>query len=202
MLTEATYINKVQPIFLLRSPIDGTPLVTPIAPHIQPSYYAAIIAAEALAQVQLNGTAVGQPTRAVEVAIDHPKITGYAFYYSTMEGRVWQVSKLLLINLQAYLRNQGNTSTSHPYAPRGKVHVDLSFSAPNVSFVHASPSPQAMTIKRLSIPYADDTSGLTWGGQTYETSNGLVSGKLKLEMSFVAGGVDLWDTEAILIYFD
>jgi hypothetical protein len=59
-----------------------------------------------------------------------------------------------------------------------------------------------MTTKRLAIPYADDTAGITWAGQTYETSNGQVSGELKVEKSAVESGVDLWDTEAILVYFD
>ena len=173
---------------------------------MQPSSYtdgtthttSVLIAAEALGQTWSNGTGVGKLTRAVEVAIDHPQVAGYAFYDNTTEGSTWRW-KLLLINLLTYLRNQGNTTRG---APRGKVHIDLSFSVTNSSFVLASPIPQAMAIKRLAIPYADDTSGITWGGQTYETSNGIVSRKSKIEKNVVATGVDLWDTEAILIYFD
>jgi len=186
----AGYSNKLQPTALLRSTIDGTALATPMAPHIQPSYYAAIIAAEVIGQVKINGTVGGVAARALELTVDHPRVSAYAFYSPT-EGNNWRVSRLLLINSQAHFRN---------VTSRGRVHIDLSFSS--VNSTNALAPPQTMTTKRLVIPYADDTSGITWAGQTYETSNGQVSGELKVEKSAVERGVDLWDTEAILVYFD
>ena len=80
-----------------------------------------------------------------------------------------------------------------------------------------------MTVKRLNIPsvspffcvcglfsltasfllhrHADDTSGLTWGGQNYETSNARVGGVLKVELANVSNGVDIQETEAVLLSF-
>lgn len=94
------------------------------------------------------------------------------------------------------------------------MHLDLSFTG---SGVHA---PATMTVKRLAIKFvlyafchlvtnltillcslATDASGLTWGGQTYETGNGRVAGTLKTDTLPVAGGVDIKETEAILLQF-
>lgn len=82
--------------------MDGSPLAEPLAPHIQPAYYAAIITAEAIG---LSGT-----TQAVEISIDDDTIAGYAFY----EGGC--LVRAILINSQAFL--QGETT-------RGSVHVNL-----------------------------------------------------------------------------
>lgn len=49
--------------------------------------------------------------------------------------------------------------------------------------------------------HADDTSGVTWGGQTYETSDALVSGKETTETALVSAGVDIQDTEVVLLNF-
>ena len=49
--------------------------------------------------------------------------------------------------------------------------------------------------------YADDTSGLTWGGQSYETSDALVSGVETTEIALISAGVDLHDTEVVLLNF-
>jgi hypothetical protein len=48
---------------------------------------------------------------------------------------------------------------------------------------------------------ADATQGLTWGGRTYETQDGLVSGSLSTLTIPVSSGVDIYDTEAILLTF-
>lgn len=49
--------------------------------------------------------------------------------------------------------------------------------------------------------HADDTSGVTWGGQSYETSDALVSGKETTETRSVSAGVDVSDTEVVLLNF-
>lgn len=94
------------------------------------------------------------------------------------------------------------------------MHINLAFSG-NV--------PMTMTVKRLSIPsvspffcacgpssltpsflshrHADDTSGLTWGGQSYETSDGRVNGVPKVELVNVSNGVDIQETEVVLLSF-
>lgn len=48
---------------------------------------------------------------------------------------------------------------------------------------------------------ATDVSGITWGGQTYETSDGRVSGSLSIETRTIAQGVEIQETEAILLHF-
>lgn len=49
--------------------------------------------------------------------------------------------------------------------------------------------------------HADDTSGLTWGGQTYETSDAKVQGSLSVTQVAVSAGVDIQATEAVLLTF-
>ncbi|TEB25149.1 hypothetical protein FA13DRAFT_1738567 [Coprinellus micaceus] len=89
--------NLIQPVVLARSPVDGSPLSPPLPPHIQPQYYAAIIAAEAIGSS-------GQ-TRILE-------LTGYAFY----EGDI--LVRALFINSLAFFKKD-STRTS--------VHIDLAF---------------------------------------------------------------------------
>jgi len=92
---------------------------------------------------------------------------------------------VLLINSQAWF-----TSST---GKRGETHVDLSFIG--------SSTPKSMTVKRLSVPHADDTAGLTWGGQTYETSDGRVAGTLNTTSIPTASGVDIKDTEVVMLAF-
>ncbi|KAF8147472.1 glycoside hydrolase family 79 protein [Crassisporium funariophilum] len=134
--------SLVQPATLTRSPIDGSTLATPLRPHIQPQYYGAIIAAEAIGR---SGS-----TRAVELTVNDSRIAGYAFY----EGSY--LKRAILINAQAFFTA---TTTERPI-----VHVNLKISG--------SAAPTTMQVKRLFVPHADDTAGLTWGSQTYETSDG------------------------------
>lgn len=49
--------------------------------------------------------------------------------------------------------------------------------------------------------HADDTSGLTWGGQTYETSNARPHGSVSTQTILVTAGVDVRDTEVVLVTF-
>ncbi|KAG2149006.1 glycoside hydrolase family 79 protein [Suillus bovinus] len=162
--------NLIQPLALNYSILDGSP-IAPLAPHIQPAYYAAIIAAEAIGS---SGA-----TEAVEISIDENNISGYAFYeYS-------RLSKAVFINTIAYLSGAG---------ARNSTHIDF-------SFTDFGNTPNNMCVKTLKIGYASDTSNLTWGGQTYETSDGRVSGPLIVDVLPIGSGVDLQDTEAILVTF-
>lgn len=48
---------------------------------------------------------------------------------------------------------------------------------------------------------ANATQGVTWGGQTYETGDGKVAGDLSTRTMPVSQGVDIYDTEAVLLAF-
>jgi hypothetical protein len=90
---------------------------------VQPQYYAAIIAAEAIG---------GSNTRAIELAIDHPQVAGYAFYEHD------ELKRAVLINSKAFL--QGNTN-------RTSVHLDISL----VASARKEQIPTRMVVKRLAI---------------------------------------------------
>ncbi|KAG1882087.1 glycoside hydrolase family 79 protein [Suillus subluteus] len=162
--------NLIQPTTLNNSILDGSP-ITPLAPHVQPAYYAAIIAAEAIGS--------SETTQAVEIPIDEDNVSGYAFYEHGI------LSKAVFINLDAYLSDAD---------VRNSTHIDFSFTGPGIT-------PDSMSVKTLEIGYASDSANLTWGGQTYETSDGRVSGSLTVDVLPVCSGVDLQETEAILITF-
>jgi hypothetical protein len=53
----------------------------------------------------------------------------------------------------------------------------------------------------LTYSYADSSSGLTWGGQTYGTSDALVSGTLNATTVPVSQGFSISETEAVLLTF-
>jgi len=109
--------------------LDGSQLPEPLPPHIHGQYYAAIIAGEAIGPS-------GQ-TSAVELAIHHPRISGYAFY----EGQ--QLVRAIFINSDAYL-NSGTTV-------RTSVHLNLSLYGSAHCPAGQPLEPTSMTIKRLAI---------------------------------------------------
>lgn len=170
--------------------MDGTTLPAALPAHVQPQYYGAIIAAEATGT---TGTA-----KVVELVISNAQIAGYAFYEGT------KLVRAVLINSSAFLKS----STT-----RASVHLDFGFTGTGAA------APTSFTAKRLAIGYvllfcawaepiiripfrhADDASGLTWGGQSYETSDGRASGVLAVQKGNVSDGVDIAATEVVLVSF-
>jgi hypothetical protein len=158
--------NFLQPVTLTRSIRDGSPLPAPLAPHIQPAYYAAVIAAEAIGR---SGAA-----RVVELSTGNAtQVSAYAFYESG------SLVRALFINLHAYTGGA-----------RGAVHFNLSGAGLG-----------SMKVKRLSVPLANATAGVTWGGQTYETADARVSGALAVDSVRISAGVDVHDTEVVMVSF-
>ncbi|KAJ7459672.1 hypothetical protein FB451DRAFT_555497 [Mycena latifolia] len=163
--------NAIQPVTLTRSTIDGSPLSTPLPPHVQPAYYAALVAAEAIG-------ASGAST-SVELDIDDDDVSGYAIYERGVLKRAVLISHTMFFAGSA--------------VPRGVKYVALDFAgakAPNGK----------INLKRLFIPSAGATSGLVWGGQSFDGPDGKASGKMVLEQSSV-DSVALSDTEIILLLF-
>ena len=117
---------QIQPVTLNRSTLDAAILLPPRPPRIQPQYYAAIIAAEAIGN--------SNNTQVIELNITDPTISGYAFY---QDGKL---TKVILINSLAY------TSTATAERPRRpSKHVNLNFPSGTV--------PSRMNVKRLFVPY-------------------------------------------------
>jgi len=119
---------------LTRSTIDATPLPNPLPPHVQPQYYAAIIAAEAIGS---SGN-----TRMVELAITDSSITGYAFYENS------RLARAVFINLHAFL----STSSS-----RGRTHIDLTL----VNGSAGSATLKRLAIKSVKGCYFDTLASAT-----------------------------------------
>ena len=94
---------QIQPTTLTKSILDGSSLQQPLPPHIQPLYYAAIIAA------QLIGSSGF--TTIVELTVDDTQISGYAVF----EGNA--LVRAVFINLNVF-----TTGT------RNSVHLTLNFS--------------------------------------------------------------------------
>ena len=121
--SDSSFKIQIQPVALNRSTLNGSPLPTPVPPHIQPQYYAAIIAAEAIGN--------SNNTQVIELNITDTRISGYAFYQGG------QLRKAILINSLAFFTN---TTT-----PRLSTHVNLTFASGTVS--------SQMNVKRLFVPY-------------------------------------------------
>ncbi|EIM91055.1 uncharacterized protein STEHIDRAFT_128057 [Stereum hirsutum FP-91666 SS1] len=165
--------NFVQPVTLNRSILDGSTLSKPLAPHIQSAYYAAVITAEAIGP---SGS-----TQAVELTVNNSQVSGFGFFENG------NLARAVFINLNAFTGDKA----------RASVHVVPSF----VGGQPGCSAPSTMSVKRLSIPFANGTSGVTWGGQTYETADGKVQGQLNVTTVPVTAGVDVHDTEAVLLSF-
>jgi len=164
--------NLIQPATLTRSILDGSPLSQPLAPHVQPQYYAAIIAGEAI------GT-TGSST-VTELDINNTFVSGYAFF----EGG--KLKRAVLINSQAFL----STSTG----ARTSVNVALSFAG-------SGSAPKTVQVKRLKINHADDASGLQWAGQSFETSDARPSGGVSSQTVNANSVIELSETEVVLLTF-
>ncbi|CCM03869.1 uncharacterized protein FIBRA_06020 [Fibroporia radiculosa] len=126
-------------------------------------------------------TFVGSTGSAQVVELDVPNnnTSGYAAF----EGG--QLVRALFINLDAWTTNSTGT--------RPVVHLDLDFDGITTSYAMA---------RRLVIQHADDTSNLTWAGQSYEqTSNVSPTGQLVLETVNLQQGIDIRATEAVLLTF-
>jgi len=165
--------NLIQPVTLTKSTEDGSPLNPPVAPHIQAPYYGAIVIAEFL------GTNSNRTVSELDIS-SSSTISGYALYGSNQA-----LEKVLLIDSQAFLTTSAGS--------RPSTAIAFKFSA--------SHSPVNMTVKRLAIGHADDKTGLKWGGQSYETSSGLASGKVSTTTISVSSGVTISATEVVLISF-
>ncbi|KAF8316382.1 hypothetical protein DL93DRAFT_2056457 [Clavulina sp. PMI_390] len=165
--------NMLQPVTLTRSIDTGATLSTPLTPHVQPQYYAAIIAAKFIGSSS-SATAIS------EVTINNGNVGGYQAY----EGG--KLVRAVLINNKAYL-----TSTT---GSRGYSTLQFSFSG-------SATAPTSIQVRRLTIGHADDTSGLTFAGQSYETSTGLVSGTESYTTVSVSNTLALSDTEVALLTF-
>lgn len=176
---------QIQPIELTRSILTGEPLDEPLPPHVQPSYYAAIIAAEAIGN--------SSTTRVVELDIEHERVSGYAFYDS--EG---ELVRAVLINLEAYLKDGSLISPKSANETDGRPGVHLSLNLSN----SLGSGKRKMKVKRLEITYADDETGIKWGGQTYETGDGRVKGELVEYEQNVEDELDIKATEVVLLTFN
>ena len=107
---------------LTRSIRDGSFLVNPTLPRIQPQYYAAIIAAEAIGK---SGN-----VRVDDIDINDKHVTGYAFYEGT------KLARAVFINLNPYEPGEGS---------RSSVRLELQFAS------KGQPKPLVMQVKRLVI---------------------------------------------------
>ncbi|THH33105.1 hypothetical protein EUX98_g1085 [Antrodiella citrinella] len=163
--------NFFQPISLNRSIVDGSPLNPLQPPQVQPSYYAGI----------LLTTFIGSSGNAqvVELSVPDDNVSGYAVF----EGG--KLVRAVFVNLHAWLQSSTGTRPS----------VHLSFSGA------LSQGGKKTSVRRLVIGHADDTKGLTFAGQSFETSDASPSGKVTTETLDLTKGLDLNSTQAVLITF-
>lgn len=81
------------------------------------------------------------------------------------------------------------------------LNISTSSSSTPASFVNHAVQPKSMHVRRLAIGHADDTAGVTFGGQSYETKSGKPEGKESFEDVHIEQGLKISDTEAVLVTF-
>ncbi|KAI0071769.1 glycoside hydrolase family 79 protein [Panus rudis PR-1116 ss-1] len=163
--------NFFQPISLNRSILDGSPQNPPQPPHVMPSYYAGILINSFIGK---SGSA-----KIVELSVSDSNVSGYAAF----EGD--SLKRAVFINLHAWLLSSTGS--------RPSVHIDPSFSSGS--------GKTTVKARRLVIQHADDTAGLSFGGQSFETSDAHPAGSVTEETIQLNEGFDLRSTEAILLSF-
>jgi len=167
-----------------RSPVDNSPLSPPSQPYLQPSYYAGLVVNTAVGRVAGSGT-----TEVVELALSASDLSGYAIYE---KGKL---VRAVFINLNAWLKSDEGVRERSAY------HIDFCFISIADGKKLDSARRERIRVKRLDVGYADNTSGLKWGGQSWETPEFLVSGEEDIETVSWEEGVDIKETEAILVWF-
>jgi len=162
--------------------VNNSPLSPPSQPYLQPTYYAGLVINTAVGDKAALGT-----TKVVELDISAPNLSGYAIF------EMGKLVRAVFINLNGWLKGDEEVRERSAY------HIDLSFASEGHKALNSAP--KEIRVKRLEIGYADDTRGLTWGGQSWETPEFLVSGEEVLETKLCGEGVDIKETEAILVWF-
>lgn len=127
-------------------------------------------------------------TKLVELELSAPNLSGYAIYEAGEPVRA------VFVNLNAWLKSDEGVRERSVY------HIDLGFTS-NADEKTFDSAEKEIRVKRLNIGYADDTSNLTWGGQSWETPEFLVSEEEVFETGSWDEGVDIRETEAILVWF-
>lgn len=107
---------------LTRSIIDGTTLSKPLPPHIQPAYYGALVAAEAIGKTGASSI--------VELQINDTTLAGFAIFEEKA------LKRAVLIDSTAFLSTSSGERTSR--------NVTIIFNGSN-------PPPTFVDIKRLAI---------------------------------------------------
>ena len=114
----------------------------------------------------------------VELNINDSNVSGYAAF----EGG--KLVRAVFVNLHPWL-----TSST---GARPSVHIDLAFAGGKSGNASA---------RRLVIQHADDTSNVTFAGQTFETPSGRAAGSVVRETVVLSQGLDLPATQAVLVDF-
>ena len=106
--------------------------------------------------------------------------------------------RAVFINLEAWLQSSEASGQQRP-----SVHIDLipTLSAGGTNAQMDSLRRGKAEARRIVIQHADDISGLTWAGQSYENNNIQPSGRPIVEKVNLQDGIDLRATEAVLISF-
>lgn len=182
--------NFLQPVTLTRSPSDGSPLPSPLLPHVSPQYYAAIVAAEAIGFTN--------DTRISELQVDDDRVAAYLIYEGDTPVRA------VFINTEVYLPSAYGIFRVRPVVHvRLNVHGASVYEMKRLTIPYVLPpfiAPKHRLIPDEQCRYSDSTLGLSWGGVTYETPNGRPSGEEIVECVDPEEGFALYATEAILAY--
>jgi len=163
--------------------VDNSPLTPPSQPYLQPPYYAGLVINTAVGCEAGSGT-----TKIAELEISAPNLSGYVIFEMDKPARA------VFINLNPWLRDDEGVRERSVY------HIDLGFASADDGEM-LGPAPKEIRVKRLDIGYADDTSNLNWGGQSWETPEFLVSGEEVFETRSWEEGVEIRETEAVLVWF-
>ena len=161
-----------------RSVIDGSALDPPSPPQIMPSYYGGLVVNSLIGS---SGNA-----QIIELTVNDTNVSGYAAFE---QG---ELVRAVFVNLHAWLKSSSGD--------RPSVHLGLDLNGTS-SRVAAFTS-RSVVARRLILQHADDTSNLTWAGQSYETAEAQPEGGVVEVHVALDTGLNLRASEAVLVDFN
>ncbi|KZT54289.1 glycoside hydrolase family 79 protein [Calocera cornea HHB12733] len=155
---------------------DGTPYT---APHILPLYHALLIQSEL--------TSYSGPIYIAELTTDSDFAAAYGIYAADTSALL----RVVIINSAPYYTY---------YTPGTRAEFSYTLSGLTAANVAGNGGSGSYFLRRLYVPGADATSGLTWAQQSFETADGTPSGT-RVDESVTGEAFSGVGTEVIVAYF-
>ncbi|EJT96649.1 hypothetical protein DACRYDRAFT_60186 [Dacryopinax primogenitus] len=160
-------------------PYNGKTYPYTLTPHILPLYHSLLIQSEL--------TSYTGPIYIAELTTDSTFVASYGIYAADTSALL----RVVIINSAPYYTY---------YTPGSRAEFAYTLSGLTTANVAGNGGNGSYFLRRLYVPGADATSGLTWAGQSFETASGSPSGA-RVDESVTGEVFSGVGTEVVVAYF-